>query len=298
MRLVHGPRTRGRGTSCRCRSLEWCHPRPWWRVSPAVVAVVEAAGALGVAIRASFTQLISSGPGSPWSSRFCRLRPTPRLRCSCSGEGAHLVGVLTVMVTLQLLAAVMVPALVQLVVRHQTEVSDLDDALGREVDVGGLEVPVDEALAVDILHPGADLTEHAVHLLSRHGLSRSQSRSVSSKHSCITMYMKDFCFMARTVVSFFLDFQSHSRATTQDGLLSSSLSSLISSSLLLPLDISTFTDCDSDLEKDLRLRSNTMPPVDSSGISSFSLLFSLSLLYPLPVSLDVFTLVINVSVSF
>ena len=68
------------------------------------------------------------------------------------------------MVTLQLLAAVMVPALVQLVVRHQTEVSDLDDALGREVDVGGLEVPVDEALAVDILHPGADLTEHAVHL--------------------------------------------------------------------------------------------------------------------------------------
>ena len=53
------------------------------------------------------------------------------------------------------------PCTPQVTVGHQAEVPDLDDPLGvgGEVDVGGLEVPVDQAHAVHVFHSHTDLAK-------------------------------------------------------------------------------------------------------------------------------------------
>ena len=49
--------------------------------------------------------------------------------------------------------------LAKLTISHQAKVTDLENSIHRKVNIGWLEIPMDQVLAVNIFNTGADLAE-------------------------------------------------------------------------------------------------------------------------------------------
>ena len=49
--------------------------------------------------------------------------------------------------------------LAKLTISHQAKVTNLENSIRREVNIGWLEIPMDQVLAVNIFNTGADLAE-------------------------------------------------------------------------------------------------------------------------------------------